>query len=246
VVADSEPFGLNGLEAYLINQEIIARLLLGDEPWVMCRKLQVEARWPLGEPGKLSFAARVAELQRFVSKIAPLGLGGRVDDLEVDLEVGEYRLTGRLTNLHEHGILLCRYGKRGGRDLLAGWLHYLIHGRQTGTPVEVVMLGKDDEARFGAGCGTAPELETMVEVFVDGCREPSSLYIEPGLAWLKKQAAPEAAHAAAVAALDRHLEDGYDRETALLLRGSNTATRVNDSFVALAQTVLAPLVGRVK
>ena len=244
VVADSEPFAQNGLEDYLINEELVTRLITGDNPSTMCRKLQAEARWPLGEPGRLSFSKRVVDLWRFVKRIESLGFGERVDDLEVDLEVGGYRLTGRLANLQECGILLLRYGKLAGRELLSGWLHYLLYERLTGRAVDVVMLGKEGEFRFTAGCGSTPDLETMVEVFVNGCREPSPLYIEPGIAWLKKQAEPEAALVAAGAALDRILEAGYDRETSLLLRECDTATLLNEPFFELAKIVLEPIIGR--
>lgn len=246
VVAESEPFEQGGLEDYLINQEIIGRLATGDDPYEMCRKLQAQARWPLGEPGRISFAKRVGELQRFVEKMAAFSLGKRCNDLEVDLDVGGYRLAGRLGNICEQGILLFRYGTVAGRDLLSGWLHYLIHERLTGKAVDVVVLGKDRECLFSAGCGAAPDLETIVEVFVDGCREPSPLYIEPGIAWLKKQDVPEAAMAAACAVLDRFLENGFDREAELLLRGCSSETIFDESFVEMAKRVLEPIIEVVK
>jgi len=243
LVPDSEPFTLNGLENYLLNRELLEGLLAGEDVSVSLEKMQVMARWPLGEPGRIAFAQRVRELEQFALRITAAGMGERCEDLPLELEVCGCRLAGRLGNLHEHGILLCRHGRLDGRELLAGWLHYLLYLRQTGTPMETIVLGLDGISRFKAGCEEVPDLETMVEVYLDGCRQPSSLYIEPGMTWLKKKDR-EKALGAAREALEHYLEKGFDRETALLLRGCETEAVIGAEFVELTRRVLEPIVRR--
>jgi len=243
VVPDSEPFAQEKLEEYAINHDIIERLLAGTDPVSIQTKLQAATRWPLGEPGRIVFRQRVEELQRFVTHLERAGLGDRSDDVEIDLEVDGYRLRGWLGNIYESGILLYRYANLDGRDLLTGWLHYLLHEYQTGKAVDVVMCGRDRNYTFSAGCGTEPGLEILVQTFVDGCRAPSPLYLEPGMALLKKQESP-AALDAAISALVRYLERGYDPETLLLLSGCEVETVLGEPFIAATQAILAPVVGR--
>ncbi len=243
LVPDSEPFALNGLENYSLNRELLDQLQAGEDVSLLREKLQVMARWPLGEPGRVAFVQRVRELEQFAARITALGMGERREELELELEVCGCRLTGRLGNIHEHGILLCRHGRLDGRELLAGWLHYLLYQRQTGRPVDTVMLGLDGIRRFTAGCEEIPDLEAMVAVFLDGCRQPSGLYIEPGMAWLKKRDREKALEAAREV-LERNLEKGFDRETALLLRGCEPEAVLGAEFVELSQRLLEPIVRR--
>jgi exodeoxyribonuclease V gamma subunit len=242
VVAESEVFEHTTLEDYSLNQELLERCLRHDNSDVMLSRLQAEGRWPLGIPGAISYENKIRELSEFAARVAGLALGGALPDLAVELEVAGYRLTGRLANLHQGGILLCRYGSLAGRDLLGGWLHYLLHERATGCAVDSHILARDGHRLFAAGSGTAPDLETMVEVFLRGCRQPSRLYIEPGIAWVKKaEKGGTGMLEAAQENLIKTLEKGYSRETALLLRGCDLATVLGEEFEELSAIVLQPV-----
>lgn len=241
VVEESEVFEQGVLEDYLLNQDLLARIRQEDDLGNVLRKLRATGRWPLGVPGDIGYEKKIAELTEFATTIAISRMGSQVEDVTVELEVAGCHLTGKLSNIYEEGIMLCRYSKLNGKDLLSGWLHYLLYERALGQPVDTLMLAKGSSRRFAAGCSMDPDLETLVEVFIKGCHQPSQLYIEPGVAWVKKAGTGVEKLEAASNSLARTLENGYDRETALLLRGCELKTVLGEEFEELCETVLQPI-----
>lgn len=247
VTPESEPFVQAGLERYQVNQMLLDTLLTGRDPELLCRRLQAMGRWPLGEPGRLEFAARTEELRSFADQAATLGLGVRQDDLEVELEIDGYRLAGMLGNRYEGGYLLCRYARRSAGDLLTGYLYWLLHFRQTGHQAEVVVMRQDELLRFPRGGEAVPDLAAMLALFVEGCREPSPLYLNPAMEYLEriiKGKDPEMALAAAVRRLAGDLNRGHDRETALLLCSIDPATVLDDRFLEVSHRLFEPILRR--
>ncbi|MFV0437951.1 MAG: exodeoxyribonuclease V subunit gamma [Desulfopila sp.] len=241
VVPDSEPFAQERLADYAVNHELIEQLLTGKDPAALQRRLQAESRWPLGAPGETIFCQRLAEMEDFVARLEQMGLGARQADLAIDLRVDGRHLLGRLTSIHQGGILLYRYATLDARDLLAGRLHQLLYRRQTGQAVPVVICGRDRMVSFVADGPAEPTLELLVTTFVEGLRAPSPLYLGPGLELLKKEDVVDGL-AAAQAALDRYLQQGWDAETQLLLAGQPLTAVLGESFIEATRAILVPVV----
>jgi len=241
-VAESEQFQVDGLDKYLLDQELLEEILAGAGGEGRQNFLAAAGRWPLGAPGSLEFERKQSELQAFAESIRALDLGVRVEDLDFELEIGGYQLRGHLSNVHERGILLCRYGALRGRDLLKGWLHHLVYRELTGRFCQTHVCGSDARRVFSPESGMAPSLEQLLALFVEGNRAPSKLLVEPGIEWVKKKVNKgEGMREAALASLTRTLDHGYDAELALLLRHSDPAEILDPEFEKLCQTVLQPI-----
>lgn len=245
VIGEQESFQPKGLDSYLIDQELVSELLAGkgeQDLKKVHRKLCICGLWPLGVPGELEFTKKVDELRGFARTIAMADMGERLDDISIDLEVAGYTLRGRLTNIYENGIMVSRYSKLKGKDVVHGWLHHLLYARATGESVRTRMFANDGHREFAEDCQLFPDLEVLVDYFVAGCSRPSPLYIEPGMAWVKKAVKnPVAAQEAAVSSLSRILEAGYDRELDLLLRNAVLEDLLGEEFVSVCQNVLQPV-----
>jgi exodeoxyribonuclease V gamma subunit len=241
VIAESETFTPEGLDKYLLDQELLDLLLHNGNPDSVQKKLRVTGRWPLGAPGAIAYESKITELRGFAESVADANMGVPAEDIAIDIEVGGYHLTGMLSNVYENGIMLCRYSNMKGKDLLVGWLHHLLYAEMVGKQTDTVIFAKDGSKRLRAGSTAEPTLEALVHHFVAGCRQPSPLYIEPGIAWVKKVEKGEGMQEAALSSLEYTLSEGYDAELALLLRNTELLSVLGEDFEELCETVLLPI-----
>ena len=241
---DREPFAIGSLDQYLLDQEIIGRCLDDKDPGLILEHLNAEGRWALGSPGRLAFAGKYRALKLFAEKIHDRGMGNRLPDRIIDCEIGGYYLTGAMSNIYEKGILLARYADLKGKDVLAGWIHHLFLGTLPGFNHSTVVLAKDRSIRFTGGSDAGPDLESLIDVFAQGSRQPSPFFVEPGFAYVQQLHASRPVDAAIVKAqklLLKTLEKGFEPEWALLFRNTQTNLLLDDRFEALCLDFFDPI-----
>ncbi len=241
--ADREAFVLNPLDEYMINQDVVKALVNGENPEKLLSYLHHQGRWPLGNPGKLSYAKRVEEISSFAEGIQSLEMGKRIADVSIDLVVGGYNLRGTLGNLYEKGSLLTRYARLKGKDLLCGWLYYLLLSRLEGVNKHTLIVSMDAQHCF-FDCQPKPDLEKYVHHFVEGCRRPSPLYLEPAFAYAKQEDNKRANISPlekAEATLQQRLENGYEPEWELLLSGMEGGRYLGEEFEQLCHEFIIPV-----
>jgi exodeoxyribonuclease V gamma subunit len=241
---ERELFSLKGLEKYFVEQELISAAAagtLGD----CFEKLRTEGRWPLGGPGEVGFAGQQVEIEHFVDQVHSLGMGQKLEDRPVDIDLGRYQLTGTLSNLYEGGVLLLRYGKLRGRDILNGWIHHLVACRLIGdvstriiTPETVVSFNKSAEK---------PTLELLAELFGQGRRVPLHLFIEPAYAYATQTTMRRARVSPlerAIQTFTHNLDEGYEPEWKLLLGTLPVEDALGVEFERLCHEIVIPILGQ--
>lgn len=241
VVPESETFTHNTLEKYITDRELLEGRASGMNTSFLLKRLQAEGRWPLGSAGELLFEARKKELELFEEKIEQLQPGERLEPLPVDLAINSVHLHGMLTNLYEEGIFLYRHANLKPKDCLNGWLHHLLYSRITGQVVPTLVLGSDKHMVIDGESPLLPDLEQLMTVFTDGCREPSKLFLDLGFAALDSFEKGKGLQAGALAKLNNSIENGYDQELLFLLEGCDPADIFDDEFIELCHTVLEPV-----
>ncbi len=241
---DREPFVIEGLDAYLIDQEILAECLLRKDATRLLARLKAEGRWTLGTPGETAFSRKYSELRDFADRIETLHMGARQPDLTIDLKIGKYRLKGVLPDIYENGIMLARYAKLKGKDLLIGWIHHLLLGLFPGCTQRTVVVARDKTLNF-AGCEKPkPDLNTLLDLFVDGCRRPSPLIVEPAFAYARQLNAPRSQVSPlekAERSLQECLDNGYEPEWSLLFRNREMGDILDSRFEDVALKILNPI-----
>ncbi len=240
---DREVFTLHPLDNYLISQDIVAAILKGEEPERLLSHLRHQGRWPLGTPGNLAYEKKVDEITPFTERIASLDMGERRSDLTIDLEVDGYHLSGMLTNLFEEGIVLARYSPLKGRDLFSGWIHHLLFSRMEGLCKPTLIVAEDVTICF-SDCQPLPGLQELIKHFLDGCRRPSPLYIEPALAYVRQMVSSRAKLSPLTKAenvLFQSLANGYEPEWALLLSGTGGDNILGEEFELFCDAFMSPI-----
>lgn len=243
---ERESFISNPLDSYLIQQDLFQSYLENKPNEDTKTRLVAEGRWPLAEPGKLAFDEISLQQEQFADEILAYNLGEKLPDVNLDIVVGEYRIVGTLSNVYENGILLARYAKCKGKDLLVAWLHHLVAQCVSEINPTTVLVTSDTQFSLQAGQSETflLEFETIIAHFLDGCRQPSEFYVEAALAMLDQKNKPRAKIAPVQKAIDTlssQIESGYEPELALLLQGFNVEELINQNFEDLSETLLGPV-----
>ncbi len=220
-----EPFVLDSLQAYLIDQKLVGAELTGQRAAEQgLYKMQVAGEWLLGTPGKIKFVEKESEQQLFVEQLKAFYQSEILADCLVNREVAGVRITGTLGNLAENGSLLYRYANVKGRDLLSAWMHHCLKEICLPTATDTRLLGKDAEFLFPAGTGGIQDLETCIAFFQEGQKRPLPLLLEPALAYAIQFEKSEKNGkgdpvAKAITSYNNSMRNGYEAEWELLYQG---------------------------
>ncbi len=238
---DREIFAVSGLGLYYVEEEMV-RAGLNGKTADLLKRMQTAGIWPLGTSGQIAFAEKQLEVARFIDKVNEQQMGGKCVDMPFDLTAGNHRLFGTLSNLYENGIMLLRFGKLRGRDLLAGWIHHLVL-RSLRPSAQTRIVAVDGTIAFD-GPAAGPELATLLAYFDAGCRAPSPFFVEPALSYAR-QAANDRAKTLplekAIQEFTRRLDKGYEPEWQLLLGGSWEDGQLFIEFERLCQEIMCPI-----
>ena len=181
-IEDHEPFTLDSLEHYILNQDLVEALRSGRDPNQLLAELQSSLHWPLAFPGRQLFKKAETQLSAFVQKLEELDPGRAFEAYPFELEVDRFRLSGVIENRYENGLLLYRYTSLKGKDLLYGWLCHLIVNLVNGGNISTTIAAQDRSIFIDGQAGTRQDLLELLELYQQGCRFPSELYVEPALA----------------------------------------------------------------
>ena len=241
---DREIFEVSGLNKYHVEEEMVRSELSG-EPISLSNirnKIQTEGRWPLGTSGQLAFEQTQAGIESFTEKIHEQQMGVRLTDLPIDLSTGNHRLVGALSNLYENGVMLVRYGKLRGRDLLSGWIHHIVLSRLIPSP-ETRIVAMDRVVSFSK-LAEGPDLGTLLNHFIEGGRAPSLFFIEPAFVYASQLANKRSRTSPiekALQILNTRLQKGYEPEWELLLSGSGEELVFGEDFERFCHEIMCPV-----
>jgi exodeoxyribonuclease V gamma subunit len=238
---DREMFEVSGLDKYFVEEQMIRSELAG-KSGDLIKRIQTRGQWPLGTSGRLAFEEKRAGVETFIEKVHEQGMGVRRNDLPLELVLGNYRLCGTLSNLYDNGIMLVRFGKLRGRDLLSGWIHHLVLGCLVPS-AKTRIVAMDTIVGFsGADCG--PDLGVLLSHYEEGCRAPSQFFIEPAFAYSRQLANDRSRTPPldkALQILTTRLQNGYEPEWELLLGSSGEDIGLGAEFERLCHEIMCPI-----
>ena len=198
----------------------------------------------LGAPGRLAFDRQLPELAAFAGKIQTKDMGQGLPDLPIDLQVGEYRLIGRLTDIYENGILLARYSKCKGKDLLKAWISHLLLAAVSPAPAITRLLTKDLDLCFPPCPDPLLRLGELMAIYRAGYSSPSPLLVEPAWVYIQqrnKKRSTKSPLAAATESFEYSLEQGHEPEWRLLYGGCDPHTLLGPEFERLCEEFFGPI-----
>ncbi|MFO6425332.1 exodeoxyribonuclease V subunit gamma [Motilimonas sp. KMU-193] len=194
---DHEPFSLDGLDNYLLaNQILQQRLAQGDSQQVY-KLVQAQGLLPHGEFGHLAFTRQESEVELLLQRLEPL-VATPEEDLACVLtcqlaqhclpNLNTVNLTGWLKNHYQAGLVSYKAGGISGKDLIQHWLYHLAYCAMGYPEKSSWLLGKQQGLQFNPLSQeyAQQQLQQMVELYVLGQTQPLVFFPNTSLAWAAK------------------------------------------------------------
>ncbi|EII9936220.1 exodeoxyribonuclease V subunit gamma [Escherichia coli] len=184
-IPDTEPFILEGLSRYQINQQLLNALVDQDDAERLFRRFRAAGDLPYGAFGEIFWETQCREMQQLADRVIACRQPGQ--SMEIDLACNGVQITGWLPQVQSDGLLRWRPSLLSVAQGMQLWLEHLVYCASGGNGESRLFLRKDAEWRF-------PPLEAeqaihylsqLIEGYREGMSSPLLVLPESGGAWLK-------------------------------------------------------------
>ncbi|TLU58188.1 MAG: exodeoxyribonuclease V subunit gamma [Chlorobium sp.] len=186
---DREPFAVAGLELYSIKQEILEGELAGGDANELLPLLRSRGILPPARHGEQVFRKIVNEVQEFAGVVQEkTGRAAALPPLEVDFQLGQFRLTGQLDQVWPSGLLHYRCATMKMKDRMRSWIEHLVLNTtaSAGYPKETWLVMTDDAQHFLELPDAAIQLEKLLQGYWMGLSKPLRFFPRSSFAYATK------------------------------------------------------------
>lgn len=184
-IPETEPFILEGLTRYQLNQQLLNTLVEQHDAERLFRHFRAAGSLPYGAFGEILWDAQRQEMQSLAERIIACRQPGQ--SMEIDLNCNGVQITGWLPQVQQDGLLRWRPSLLSVSQGVQLWLEHLVYCASGGTGESRLFLRKDAEWRFPPL--DAEQAMRYLAQLVDGYREgmssPLLVLPESGGAWIK-------------------------------------------------------------
>ncbi len=179
VLEEREPVEPDGLEAHILGQWVLDRVLDGRDQETTYQLTRATGKLVAGTPGRVQFDEYWSRASTLGSVVIGERGGGRARRVDVDVAVGTRRIEGGVDRVWPGGRVTFAYGARPARAELDLWIRHLalagsgVPQRSTlvrragdGAKVEIVRLGPMDREQ------ALENLTWLLDIFDRGQRKP--------------------------------------------------------------------------
>ncbi|ABK99756.1 exodeoxyribonuclease V subunit gamma [Pelobacter propionicus] len=238
---DREPFAVEGLEAYGINQELLEKRLQGGSVHGLYATTRCRGILPPAQHGETVFADALAEVDNLVKKIGErTGGQPRLEAFFFHETIGDFKLSGSLDGIWKERKISYRCAKLKAKDEIRGWIEHLLLNAfaPEGYPRESLVIMKDGSTGFGPVEHPTEQLGALLDCYWQGLHLPLRFFPASSL---------EFASSGLLKNARKKWESGYmhtgeEADPHFRLCFEQDADPLNKEFEALALKLLAPLV----
>ncbi|EEQ4421266.1 exodeoxyribonuclease V subunit gamma [Escherichia coli] len=184
-IPDTEPFILEGLSRYQINQQLLNALVEQDDAERLFRRFRAAGDLPYGAFGEIFWETQCHEMQQLADRVIACRQPGQ--SMEIDLACNGVQITGWLPQVQPDGLLRWRPSLLSVAQGMQLWLEHLVYCASGGNGESRLFLRKDGEWRFPplAAEQALHYLSQLIEGYREGMSAPLLVLPESGGAWLK-------------------------------------------------------------
>lgn len=173
---DQEPFALDALTSYGLDQELLHALLQGQPAEAIEQRLNAEGCLPLGAGGELWLQDHVANTQPLADRIRALGEVGASQPLLLELD--GYRIQASLSLHNGKQLVSYRNAKLKPKDLLRLWIKHLVASAVLGdAQLPSIHLASDQLAQFTPVQQPQTLLSELLQLRWQGLHQPLPFFI---------------------------------------------------------------------
>ena len=184
-IPETEPFILEGLTRYQLNQQLLNTLVEEHDAERLFRHFRAAGSLPYGAFGEILWDVQRQEMQSLAERIIACRQPGQ--SMEIDLNCNGVQITGWLPQVQQDGLLRWRPSLLSVSQGVQLWLEHLVYCASGGTGESRLFLRKDAEWRFPPlDAGQAMRyLAQLVDGYREGMSSPLLVLPESGGAWIK-------------------------------------------------------------
>jgi len=249
LVEDAEPFAVDSLQKYLLDQELVDRILLREEPEAVGRRLSAEGNLPPGSAGILYFEREREAAREFAAQIQPLMPGSAAASSNIDVELQGLRISGTIGGLYPGGMVQYRMARLKCKDLISAWLNWLFYNLVSSDAALaqsshlICLDGRDKPCLRKAAAVDHPEdyLKPLLDVFWEGLCRPLPFFPASAVAYVEtlQGEKPETALQKALQAWEGNSRFA-EKEDPYIARCFGHTDPLNGEFADLCRTILLP------
>ena len=168
-----------------------------------------------------------------------------LEPLEVDLQLGAFRLTGRLDRLWPHSLLHYRYARLKMKDIMRSWIEHLVLNslNQPGYPKQTLLVMENEARTFAALDGAVVLLENLLNHYWQGLSMPLRFFPRSSLAYATKGTLEAARKEWRDDTFNNRPGEGSDPA---IQRCFGATEPFDDEFCSLAVELLGPMMEAMK
>jgi exodeoxyribonuclease V gamma subunit len=189
---DREAFSIQGLLRYQLGRDLVRVCLEGEDPFEGYEAARASGAIPPGAAGRALYEGLAREAAAFVEQTSAFPGRQAPRDVEVELRVGDFLLTGRLEIYPDSGLVHRRFASLKPVDRLNGWIRHLVMNVAGVAPrggAETLIIGLNTRkavagwtgVRFGPLDEALSILKGLLLLYGKGLRRPLPFF--PKSSW---------------------------------------------------------------
>ncbi len=243
-LAEQEPLEFAGLEKYQLDTHLLEKSLNNEDLHDYYSVIKASGQLPPEPIGSTLYQDLCGDIDHFAEQVRPL-LGSPLPPLNVDLKLGELRLSANFSRIYPHGALFYRPSKIKPTDLLRAWIyHLLLNAAQAAHyPRRTDLLGTDQQYIFSPVNNPRLLLRGLLQIYQQGLSTPQPFFPATSLAYAEKIYQGKDRDVALKAAEAQWLGGWYsgEGEEAHYRLCFRQGLVLDKTFQSLAKTVFIPL-----
>ncbi|MBU5612195.1 exodeoxyribonuclease V subunit gamma [Geomonas azotofigens] len=241
-----EPFALDSLEKYQLEQEIVAAVLRGEELELPFAVACARGDLPPGVCGAALYQKLGEPAAEFAGKVSEVCTGAPLTPLDIDLKLPAGRIIGRLENLRSDRMVRYRYTDLKPKDQLRLWVEHLALNcaQVEGYPLLSTFVAAKSTVNLAAIDASETHLNRLLELYQKGMSSPLKFFPDTSFEYVKNAREPKNAAKALGAATAAWHGSEYkkgDGQDEYCRRCFGESPPVDEEFQALAREVWDPI-----
>jgi exodeoxyribonuclease V gamma subunit len=184
-----EPFSLDALDGYTLEQELVDRKLGGKELLAAYPAARSRGTLPAGAAGELVFRDAVRSVEAFAVSLLPFIEDEPLAALDLDMATAGFRLKGRVGQIWPRHLLRYRCAGVKAKDRLNLWIdHLLLQNTDVpGYPNRSVLLAKDAGWSFRPVVNAGETLVQLLNYYWEGLQAPLPFFPQSAYAFAQRR-----------------------------------------------------------
>lgn len=186
---DTEAFSVDHLSAWKLKNQALMFALEGRDLGELCNRVLAEGGLPTAGFGMQAFDAVVRTVPAFAERLRAHDVQSARNTVELDLDLGGYRLRGWLHGIGTNGLLGYRVGKLRAQNRLHLWLQHLALNVLLPDDVEPIstFLSEEGSLRLGPVSNPKDHLRELIDLYRQGWCTPLQFFAESSFTYAERR-----------------------------------------------------------